>query len=340
MSISEKLTTVAENIPKVFAAGENLGNKAGYEYGYAEGFEAGKNEGAELPELITPAEPKDIRKNRQAIGSDGVAITGTMPEHTSTTIGLSLENPIYNVEEGYHYGCTVSVRAEELIRVAPRADQSVLVKSDRGMYLTAVEVEPATEAYNQGVEQAKAECASKHFSAVVTGDGSTELTFHVPFEPDTLCVTCHDPDLRVVEGIMTIVQIEPCAFGQIAGSYCMTSGGGGSYVTGLNPLGTLSARYSRNAEGFVTIKNFVTTTTPATQGYFGNGVDYLITATKNLEKTDKERITEAIERLPTDPAKKYSIYISKAKKEAAFTDAEWAALIGTATAKKYTFSLF
>lgn len=202
-----------------------------------------------------------------------------------------------------------------------------------------------------GSEEEKAKCSRKHFSQIVRGDGSSELKFNVPFEPDSICVTCHDPDLRVVRGIISLVQMEPCAFGQIAGSYCITSGPSsgtslGSYVTGLNPLQTISSRYNRDADGLVTLKNFVTSTSPSIKGSFGADVDYIVTATKIVGKTDKERITEALSRLPRNPAAKYSVHISKAKKESAFpNDAngvnnEWEALLSGEPVKDYTISLF
>ena len=202
-----------------------------------------------------------------------------------------------------------------------------------------------------GSEEEKTKCSRKHFSQIVKGNGSTELKFNVPFEPDSICVTCHDPDLRVVRGMMTLVQIEPCAFGQIAGSYCITSGPSsgtnlGSYVTGLNPLQGISSRYNRDADGLVTIKNFVTSSSSPIQGYFGADVDYIVTATKIVGKTDKERITEALKRLPLKPAAKYGIHISKAKKELAFpndangVNAEWDSLISGTPVRDYTIVLF
>lgn len=199
-----------------------------------------------------------------------------------------------------------------------------------------------------GKYEADQENASKYFSQVVKGTGTDSLTFYVPFEPDTICVSCHDPDLRAVKGIVTIIQIEPCAFGKIAGSYCLSNGplsstgtGLGSYVTGLNPLGSISDRYTRDENGYVTLRNFVTTTSNPISGFFGENVDYIVTAVKVVEKTLKERITEAINRLPSNPAQKYSIDISKAKKELAFPDnTEWNNLLAKAPANQYTFTLF
>ena len=195
-----------------------------------------------------------------------------------------------------------------------------------------------------GKEQGEAACRARHFSQIVVGDGSTELKFHVPFEPDTIIVSCHDPAIRATKGIISAVQFEPRAFGQIAGFYSITSGPAsgtslGSYVNGLNPANTLSTRYVRNDDGEVVLKNFVTQGSSPVQGYFGNGLEYIVAAAKVIEKSDRVRIEASLRSFPSNPAAKYIVYLRKDMIEAEFPGTEWNDFIGNAPMSMYTFTL-
>lgn len=152
MSVSEKLISVAQNVSKVYMAGENVGNREGYILGYGAGYEAGKNEGggADLPVLDVPAEPSDIRLGKEVINADGEKVTGTMPEHLDVNTELTINKPYFEVQEGYHKGCSISVAGENPISVTPKAHEAVSVCSEEGKFLIEVNVEPATEAYAEG----------------------------------------------------------------------------------------------------------------------------------------------------------------------------------------------
>ena len=179
------------------------------------------------------------------------------------------------------------------------------------------------------------ECQNRHFAAVVTGNGSMELTLPVSFEPDLIEVVSHNPAIRAVKGILASCQIDLSALGQIGGMFSMTSGPGtgstlGTYSNILMATPSLETRCRRNADGTLTLGNF---TYDTMQGIWGEGVEYLVTAVKSVEKNDRQRIEESIRRLPEDGA--YKIHILKKKMEAAFTQEEWDDLI--AERPGYTF---
>lgn len=155
MSISEKLAAVAENVDRVYMAGENYGNKIGYDFGYAAGYEDGKTEGgggnAELPSLDAPAEPSDIRLGKEVLNADGEKVTGTMPEYDSVDTQLNLDNSSYHLPEGYYKDCLVNVDSTGL-RAAAKADEQVIVRAENRKFLVEVIIEPASDIYSDGIK--------------------------------------------------------------------------------------------------------------------------------------------------------------------------------------------
>ena len=153
MNISEKLKTVAENMDRVYMAGEHFGNKAGYDLGYGLGYSDGLEDGSILPELDTPAVASDIRLGKEVINADGEKVIGTMPEHQYVTTALTPTKPSFTVQEGYHQGCHIYVIGESPIAITPKAHEAVRVCSENNAFLIEVNVEPATDAYNEGHEE-------------------------------------------------------------------------------------------------------------------------------------------------------------------------------------------
>jgi len=184
-------------------------------------------------------------------------------------------------------------------------------------------------------EAGKRECQNRHFAAVVTGDGTGELTLPIPFEPDLIEVVNHDPVIRATKGIISFCQIDFSALGQLGGLFGITSGPSsgnalGTYTNVLMASFGLSSRCRRNADGTVTLHNFSYDGVP---GVWGKDVDYVVTAVRCVDKSDRQRMEENIRRLPEDGA--YKIYIQQEKMEAAFTQEQWDALI--AERPGYTF---
>lgn len=184
-------------------------------------------------------------------------------------------------------------------------------------------------------EAGKQNCTARHFSAVVTGDGTGELMLPIPFAPDLIEVVNHDPVIRATRGTIAFCQIDFSALGQLSGLFGMTSGPSsgnalGTYTNVLMASSGLANRCRRNEDGTMTLSNFSYDGLP---GVWGKGVDYMVTAVRCVDKSDRQRIEENIRRLPENGT--YKIYIQQEKMEAAFTREQWNALI--AERPGYTF---
>lgn len=189
--------------------------------------------------------------------------------------------------------------------------------------------------YDAGKNLAQKECGSKHYTTVISGSGSTELTVPLDFEPDLITISNNDPDIRATPGVVSYVQIDLSALGQLAGIFCITNGPGtgtnlGSYTNALLAANGIPSRYRRNEDGTVSVGNLPF---GSDYGVWDKALDYTVIAAKCVEKSDKERITQIIHRLPE--GKSYKIHIWEDKKDAAFTEQEWNDLI--ATKSTYTF---
>ncbi len=192
------------------------------------------------------------------------------------------------------------------------------------------------DGFAEGKKAAEEECAAKHYSAVVYGDGTDTMQIKLPFEPDHLLITTNAPELRLITNIVAYFELDLSALGQLAGRAGGTSGtsGSGSYVNALF-IPSTAAKYYKLENGGVTVSGVVVATSPGLC-YFGEGVEYLVTASKYDLKPLKTRIEESVARLPAQTSKK-PVYYQKAKVDAAFTTEEWNALI--ATKANYTFNL-
>jgi len=191
-----------------------------------------------------------------------------------------------------------------------------------------------------GEDAARMECESKHYTAVVVGDGTRVLKIpDVPFKPDLLSVCALDNDLRLAERQMSTVVLNFRSLDYIFGFTYLSSGpiSGtmdlGYYTAGMLATIQMNIKTSFEADGSIVLKNFLSNNLPV---FFAAGVGYLVQASKVIEKSDKERITDVINRLPAGGA--YTITLPKAVKEEAFTSEEWKALI--ATKSTYTITLF
>lgn len=180
--------------------------------------------------------------------------------------------------------------------------------------------------FTAGEEAERKRCVAKHYAEVFYGNGQTSVSFHVPFEPDFIAVLCSDSDVyKESSGVVYSATFDLASFGFIAGvGYTSTANGiVGQLMTSISVLN----RYSRSADGTVTLQNI-----GSTAGLFFSGRPYFVVAIKYIEKTDKERITEYIQSLGDSG----SATLNKAKIDAAFTAEEWSALI--ATKPNWTFA--
>ena len=180
--------------------------------------------------------------------------------------------------------------------------------------------------YEAGCREGTATCEAKHYAAVVYGDGTQQLTFSLPFEPDMLYIFTNEPDIRTQVAVSAYIEIDFACFGLLAGKVGVTSGsnGTGVYANLLKSNSTVVSMYTRGSDGTVTIQNAGYSNINGGDYVFGDGVPYVVLAVKSEMKDLKTRMTESVRRL-TDT--KCVAYYQTHKKNAAFTDEEWAALI-------------
>lgn len=181
--------------------------------------------------------------------------------------------------------------------------------------------------YDQGLEAGTAICAAKHFVCNFVGDGSGSASFYVPFEPDVVQIIGFDPTYNKTPYALGSFCYDQRAFGFAAGfmQYGMATGASASQAmttkTALN-------RYSRTEDGIITISN-LHSSSPVV---FYPNYSYTVVAVKYTDQTDKERITDYVNRL----AGSGTVTLNQTKVAAAFTDDEWAVLI--ATKPNWTFT--
>jgi hypothetical protein len=62
-------------------------------------------------------------------------------------------------------------------------------KDGHKKYIPSIDL---TDVYNEGRDEARAECAMKHFVGTVVGDGTNTLIINLPFKPDIISICCAD----------------------------------------------------------------------------------------------------------------------------------------------------
>lgn len=179
-----------------------------------------------------------------------------------------------------------------------------------------------SQGYTAGEESATNVCHAKHYATVIQGSGTTTLSFHVPFEPDLICIVGFDPTCLLVKYTNMLFVYDVAAFG-LMGGFVVTSKGSNVQNGAMTTVSALS-RYSRDEAGTVTIQKIVAISGNP-EGVFAKNVMYSVTAVKYTDKTDKERITEMINGLTGSG----SLTLNRTKVNAAFTDEEWSDLIAT-----------
>lgn len=185
------------------------------------------------------------------------------------------------------------------------------------------------EGKEEGVAEGAEICAAKHFVHTFVGDGSTTATMNIPFEPDKLILFNLDPLVQTRANEIALLTADLSAFGRYAATVALGSG------TALNnavyTTKSVLSRYSRQADGTVTLSNILTSATNV--GVFTAGRTFVVLAIKHIDKTDKERITEFVNGLTGSG----TATLNQAKVNAAFTDAEWSALIATKPSWTFAF---
>jgi hypothetical protein len=178
-------------------------------------------------------------------------------------------------------------------------------------------------------------CNSRHFTAEFMGNGQGSYVINVPFEPDAIALFGWEPTLLVGSSNIALCNIDLRAFGLGAGVYYVQNTGT-DFAGALMTTKTYKNRYSRAENGDVTLQGMNITTPFKASGVFGSNIKYKLVAVKYTDKTDKARITDFVNSLPSGSSG--SVTMNQEKVNAAFTTAEWSALI--ATKPSWTFAMF
>ena len=167
---------------------------------------------------------------------------------------------------------------------------------------------------------------SKYATAFVTGDGTNTISFDVPFEPDAVFVTYHGADVFAVANSALTAVFDFRSFASNAGVLRVRR-------NSSNMQANVSAVNGKTV--FNVVDGNCTVTVPSAYGTpFLSGTQYVCTAVKCTDKTDRELLEEEIALLPNSAR---TVEYSSARVLDTLTEAEWQTLI--ATKPNITFTL-
>lgn len=167
---------------------------------------------------------------------------------------------------------------------------------------------------------------SKYATALVTGGGTNTISFAVPFEPDAVFVTYHGADVFAVTNSALTAVFDFRSFASDAGLLRVRR-------NSSNMQANVSAANGKTV--FNVADGTCTVIVPSAYGTpFLSGTQYVCTAVKYTDKTDRELLEEEIALLPNDTR---TIKYSRDRVYGVVTEAEWSAIIGPKN--KITFML-
>ncbi len=184
--------------------------------------------------------------------------------------------------------------------------------------------------YEAGTADEIAKCVAKHFVTTVIGNGTTSLSFKVPFAPDALVICCFDPRIRGAKNNLLTWTADLRSFGIMSCRYTLMSAAGGSFTAGTVGTSSVYTHCPQAEDGTITIQNIAGS---GGKCIFASDCLYIVVAVKHTDQSDKERITAFVNGLTGSGTAE----MAKTKVDAAFTAEEWAALI--ATKPDWTFSV-
>lgn len=159
---------------------------------------------------------------------------------------------------------------------------------------------------------------SRYATAFVTGDGTNTISFAVPFEPDAVFVTYHGADVFAVANSALTAVFDFRSFAEQAGVLRVRR-------NSSNMQANVSAATGKTV--FNVADGGCTVTLPSAYGTpFLNGTQYVCTAVKYTDKSDRELLEEEIALLPNTAR---TIEYSSARVLSTLTQAEWETLIST-----------
>lgn len=167
----------------------------------------------------------------------------------------------------------------------PALDVSEIFNDGKAVGREEGREEASEEAREAGREEGRAEelakCEANHFVAIVEGDGSTELTFSVPFKPDIVDVQCLEYATAYTGAWMmfaTTMNLTVESADKCCGSAFHSNASNGQSMI---PLGASSVtqKFSQTEDGVCTLKNFVVTSNNEPIKFM-QGVKYAVTCVK------------------------------------------------------------
>ena len=198
--------------------------------------------------------------------------------------------------------------------------------------LTAI-AEKVPLVFKAGESAEAARCAGKHFVTTAVGDGTGTLVFDMPFEPDFIIISSFNAYIQKKPDQILYLLYDLRALGMISGTGLYLKKDDGTVTLPMMTATTTKKRFLI-ADGVCTVTNIPISATTGNPTVFSEGEEYFISAIKYIDKTDKERMTEYINALSDDGG---TVTLSQVKKEANFTEEEWATLI--AAKPNWTFNL-
>ena len=171
----------------------------------------------------------------------------------------------------------------------------------------------------------EAKHTSRYAVDLVVGDGTKNISFACPFEPDYIAVEYHGADASSAAASLTGMHFDRRSFALNGGFYMVR-------MNSQNYIGTVGSATGRNY--FVYANGVCTVKIPLNVTYIG-GCQYICTAVKYTDKSDRELLEEEISLLAdTGDALVYS----KTRVLSVMTEAEWDAFTKS-TKPNRTFTL-
>lgn len=166
---------------------------------------------------------------------------------------------------------------------------------------------------------------SRYATAFVVGDGTKNISFDCPFEPDYIVVQYHGADASSATASLTAMQFDRRSFAVNGGFYSVR-------LTSKNYIGTVGSAtgktYFKWADGICEV--IIPSTLNVT---YIDGCQYICIAVKYTDKGDRELLEEEV-RLLADTGD--TVEYSKTRVNDTVTDAEWQTLIATKPNRTFT----
>ena len=168
---------------------------------------------------------------------------------------------------------------------------------------------------------------SRYSVTLAVGDGTNSVTFSVPFEPDCIFVTTHGADATASDNSVLQMVFDKRAFARYGGMYRVRRDGANTQGAMASATG---GNYFRWADGVCTVE------APSSLGVnYTSGAQYVCTAVKYTDKSDKDLLSEEIQSLADSGE---TLSYSQKRINETVTDAEWQTLIALKPNRTFTLS--